>query len=146
VMETWEQLRGDWHPPRRYSFPRHRVGPEGKKGFKGKETAGFVPLGIRQLVIKPASLNRPTQRARRWRTHLRPGGSQREFQIEGEAKPQGRNYARRLRDGKPVETARSRFALACWNAQNMYPKDPAGGEQWWTNQHQADAARIFRKG
>ena len=23
-------------------------------------------------------------------------------------------------------------ALACWNAQNMYPNDPAGGEQWWT--------------
>ena len=37
-------------------------------------------------------------------------------------------------------------ALACWNAQNAYPNDPAGGEQWWTNQHQADAARIFRKG
>jgi hypothetical protein len=37
-------------------------------------------------------------------------------------------------------------ALACWNAQNAYPKDPAGGEQWWTNQQQADAARIFRKG
>jgi hypothetical protein len=36
-------------------------------------------------------------------------------------------------------------ALACWNAQNAYPNDPAGGEQWWTNQHQADAARIFRK-
>ena len=35
-------------------------------------------------------------------------------------------------------------ALACWNAQNMYPNDPAGGEQWWTNQHQADAARIFQ--
>ena len=33
-------------------------------------------------------------------------------------------------------------ALACWNAQNMYPNDPAGGEQWWTNQHQADAARL----
>jgi len=37
-------------------------------------------------------------------------------------------------------------ALACWNHQNMYPDDPAGGEQWWTNQHQADAARIFLKG
>ncbi len=36
-------------------------------------------------------------------------------------------------------------ALACWNAQNAYPDDPAGGEQWWTNQHQADAARIFQK-
>ena len=36
-------------------------------------------------------------------------------------------------------------ALACWNAQNAYPNDPAGAEQWWTNQHQADAARIFRK-
>jgi hypothetical protein len=36
-------------------------------------------------------------------------------------------------------------ALACWNAQNAYPNDPAGGEQWWTNTHQADAARIFRK-
>jgi hypothetical protein len=36
-------------------------------------------------------------------------------------------------------------ALACWNAQNAYPNDPAGGEQWWTNQHQADAARIFQK-
>jgi hypothetical protein len=36
-------------------------------------------------------------------------------------------------------------ALACWNAQNAYPNDPAGGEQWWTNQHQADEARIFRK-
>ena len=34
-------------------------------------------------------------------------------------------------------------ALACWNAQNMYPNDPAGGEQWWANQHQADAARLF---
>ena len=37
-------------------------------------------------------------------------------------------------------------ALACWNHQNMYPDDPAGGEQWWTNKHQADAARIFREG
>ena len=36
-------------------------------------------------------------------------------------------------------------ALACWNHQNMYPNDPAGGEQWWTNKHQADAARIFQK-
>jgi hypothetical protein len=36
-------------------------------------------------------------------------------------------------------------ALACWNHRNMYPKDPAGGEQWWTNRHEADAARIFRK-
>jgi hypothetical protein len=34
-------------------------------------------------------------------------------------------------------------ALACWNAQNMYPNDPAGGEQWWQNKHQADAARIL---
>ena len=36
-------------------------------------------------------------------------------------------------------------AIACWNAQNAYPNDPAGGEQWWTNRHEADAARIFRK-
>ena len=36
-------------------------------------------------------------------------------------------------------------ARACWNAQNAYPNHPAGAEQWWTNQHQADAARIFRK-
>jgi hypothetical protein len=36
-------------------------------------------------------------------------------------------------------------ALACWNHQNMYPNDPAGGEQWWTNKHDADAARVFRK-
>jgi hypothetical protein len=35
-------------------------------------------------------------------------------------------------------------ALACWNAQNMYPNDPAGGEQWWTNRHEADAARLIR--
>jgi hypothetical protein len=35
-------------------------------------------------------------------------------------------------------------ALACWNAQNQYPNDPAGGEQWWTNRHQADAARLLR--
>jgi hypothetical protein len=35
-------------------------------------------------------------------------------------------------------------ALACWNAQNKYPSDPAGGEQWWTNRHQADAARLLR--
>jgi hypothetical protein len=34
-------------------------------------------------------------------------------------------------------------ALACWNAQNMYPNDPAGGEQWWQNKHQADAARLL---
>ena len=34
-------------------------------------------------------------------------------------------------------------ALACWNAQNMYPNDPAGGEQWWQNEHQADAARLL---
>ena len=36
-------------------------------------------------------------------------------------------------------------AIGCWNAQNAYPNDPAGGEQWWTNRHEADAARIFRK-
>jgi len=36
-------------------------------------------------------------------------------------------------------------ALACWNAQNMFPNDPAGGEQWWTNPHEADAARTLRK-
>lgn len=36
-------------------------------------------------------------------------------------------------------------ALACWNAQNMYPNDPAGGEQWWTNKVQADAAQLFRR-
>ena len=36
-------------------------------------------------------------------------------------------------------------ALACWNAQKMYPKDPVGGDHWWTNTHQADAARAFRK-
>jgi hypothetical protein len=36
-------------------------------------------------------------------------------------------------------------ALACWNAQNAYPNDPAGGEQWWTNQREAEAARVFRK-
>jgi hypothetical protein len=36
-------------------------------------------------------------------------------------------------------------ALACWNAQNAYPNDPAGGEQWWTHEHQADAERMFRK-
>ena len=36
-------------------------------------------------------------------------------------------------------------AIACWNAQNAYPNDPAGGEQWWTSKHEADAARIFRK-
>jgi hypothetical protein len=35
-------------------------------------------------------------------------------------------------------------ALACWNAQNMYPNDPAGREQWWTNSHQADAAWLLR--
>ena len=36
-------------------------------------------------------------------------------------------------------------ALAYWNAQKMYPNDPAGGDQWWTNGQQADAARVFRK-
>ena len=36
-------------------------------------------------------------------------------------------------------------ALACWNAQNAHPKDPAGEEQWWTNKHEADMARLFRK-
>ena len=36
-------------------------------------------------------------------------------------------------------------AVACWPHQNMYSDDPAGGEQWWTNKHQVDAARIFRK-
>jgi hypothetical protein len=36
-------------------------------------------------------------------------------------------------------------ALAYWNAQKMYPKDPAGGEQWWTTKRQADAARVFKK-
>jgi hypothetical protein len=35
------------------------------------------------------------------------------------------------------------LAVACWNAQNMYPNDPAGGEQWWTNTQQADAARLL---
>ena len=35
--------------------------------------------------------------------------------------------------------------LACWNAQNAYPNDQAGGEQWWTNEQQADAERMFRK-
>jgi hypothetical protein len=34
-------------------------------------------------------------------------------------------------------------APACWNAQNMYPNDPAGGKQWWQNKHQADAARLL---
>ena len=36
-------------------------------------------------------------------------------------------------------------ALAYWHAQKMYPNDLAGGEQWWTNRQQADAARVFRK-
>jgi hypothetical protein len=36
-------------------------------------------------------------------------------------------------------------AIACWNAQDAYPNHPAGGEQWWTNKHEADAARIFQK-
>lgn len=36
-------------------------------------------------------------------------------------------------------------ALACWNAQKMYPKDPVGGDHWWTNTHQADAARAIKK-
>jgi hypothetical protein len=36
-------------------------------------------------------------------------------------------------------------ALACWNAQNAYPNDPVGREQWWTSEQQADLARIFRK-
>jgi hypothetical protein len=36
-------------------------------------------------------------------------------------------------------------ALACWNAQNMYPNDPAGGKQWWTSRHEADGARFVRR-
>ena len=36
-------------------------------------------------------------------------------------------------------------ALACWNAQNAYPNDPVGREQWWTSKQQADAARVFLK-
>ena len=36
-------------------------------------------------------------------------------------------------------------ALAYWNAQRKYPKAPVGGEHWWTNSRQADAARVFRK-
>jgi hypothetical protein len=36
-------------------------------------------------------------------------------------------------------------SLACWNAHNMYPNEPAGREQWWTNKHEADAARLFGK-
>ena len=36
-------------------------------------------------------------------------------------------------------------ALACWNAQNAYPSHPAGAEQWWTNEREAEAARILRK-
>ena len=35
-------------------------------------------------------------------------------------------------------------ALACWNAQNAYPNHPAGAEQWWTNEREAEAARILR--
>lgn len=36
-------------------------------------------------------------------------------------------------------------ALACWNHQNVYPEDPASREQWWTNPHEAEMARILRK-
>jgi len=32
-------------------------------------------------------------------------------------------------------------ALACWNAQNAYPNDPAGVEGWWTKPREAEAAR-----
>ena len=36
-------------------------------------------------------------------------------------------------------------ALAYWNAQKIYPNEPAGSDQWWTNRHQAEAARVLRK-
>jgi hypothetical protein len=48
--------------------------------------------------------------------------------------------------GSIIARLLSAKTITAWNHQNMYPDDPAGGEQWWTNQHQADAARIFRKG
>ena len=34
-------------------------------------------------------------------------------------------------------------SLACWCAHNMYPNDPAGGERWWTSNHQAFAAKVL---
>jgi hypothetical protein len=36
-------------------------------------------------------------------------------------------------------------ALAAWNAHRAYPNHPAGGEQWWRNRHEAEAARLFKK-
>ena len=36
-------------------------------------------------------------------------------------------------------------ALAYWNAKKMYPKAPVGAAQWWTNSHEAEAARVFKK-
>lgn len=36
-------------------------------------------------------------------------------------------------------------AMAYWNAQKVYPNEPAGNDQWWTNSYQAEAARVLRK-
>jgi len=35
-------------------------------------------------------------------------------------------------------------ALAYWNAQKVYPKDPVGAAAWWTNSRQAEAAKTLR--
>jgi hypothetical protein len=36
-------------------------------------------------------------------------------------------------------------ALAYWSAQKAYPKPPEGDDRWWTNRHQDDAGRMFRR-
>ena len=36
-------------------------------------------------------------------------------------------------------------AMAYWNSQTIYPNEPGDKDQWWTNRHQAEAARVLRK-
>jgi hypothetical protein len=36
-------------------------------------------------------------------------------------------------------------ALAYWSLEKAYPGEARGDDRWWTNPHQEDAERMFRK-
>src|SRR5664280_1530832 len=64
--------------------------------------------------------------------------------VEVRVSPAGNEQYAAWREGKHDDLVFA-VALAYWSVAKAYPNPPQGNDRWWTNAHQDDAGRMFRK-
>ena len=113
-------------------------------GLKETEEGGYYGVPKRDLII---GLQVLMQRDLLWIARGMAHGADLEKELaamEVRVTSSGREQYAAWREGAHDDLVFA-VALACWCAQKADPKDLKGRPQWWTNRHEADAARLLRK-